>query len=367
MTSAVHFFFKKFCAVFFSSCFFHSLLSLISSLDTSFECFFLNTRTHCLPLYIDSTLTPRKQSRGLPERDTEIWRDIRFGDMGKRKSKVAKAKQAKAKKNHASSKFGVSAVKSNKFSQQVTDYKLNIEGNGSSNMEIQASAISKKLLHKPRPKKVFLSHSPVSTRGAKNINDEQEDFRKQMASLQERQAASRKAPQRQKKSELLKEGGAVSNIVQGFQPASFSLDKTTADLLHETVHQMQGMSGVGQAAPPADSLPTPIRNNKSWAKPVKEGLKSKNPFAALEEEDDSDNEFTGMATGRAGRSPTATTLQIAPASFTLLPRTTPTPATTPLRESTSPSSVTGISTLTGISVMPNAGDGNDDDGIDPDL
>jgi hypothetical protein len=279
--------------------------------------------------------------------------------MGKKKSKVARVKQAKAKKSNAGSKFGVSTMKPNKFSQQVTNHKLSLDGKGKVTA-IQASALSKEL-QKPKPNKVFLSHSPLLGESANKKNDdEKQDFQRQMASLQERAAASRHGPQRQKKSELLKEGGVVSTLIQSFQPASFSVEKSTPDLLQETVNQMQGMTGVGQAPPSLDSLPTPIRSNQSWAA-VREAPMCSNPFAALAlEEGDTDNESTDAV----AREISPPTIQLAPASFILLPRTTPTPATTPLREGRR-SSGSVIPALSSVSFMPGA-DGDDDD-VDPDL
>ena len=295
--------------------------------------------------------------------------------MGKKKSKVARGKQAKAKKSHATgAKFGVSTtttssssnggrstmLKPNKFSQQVANHKLSMGGKGKLSSGFQASAVSMGL-QKPNTNKVFLSHSPLPEESSNNNNsqkmknDEQDDFQRQMASLHEREMAARHRPQRQKKSELLKEGGVVSTMIQAFQPASFSVEKSTADLLQETVTQMQGMTGVGQAAASLDSLPTPIRSNQSWATVREERKSSNNPYAALTfEEGDSENESTDIPSREISPPP----IQLAPASFILLPRTTPTPATTPLREArrSSGSEIPALSSQNAI-----------DDDIDPDL
>ena len=148
--------------------------------------------------------------------------------MGKKKSKVARGKQAKAKKSHATgAKFGVSTtttssssnggrstmLKPNKFSQQVANHKLSMGGKVKLSSGFQASAVSMGL-QKPNTNKVFLSHSPLPEESSnknnsqKMKNDEQDDFQRQMA--------SRHRPQRQKKSELLKEGGVVSTMIQAF-------------------------------------------------------------------------------------------------------------------------------------------------------
>lgn len=277
--------------------------------------------------------------------------------MGKKKSKIAKAKQAKAKhgtgKNKRtipSSLGGVAMAKgsNSKFQQAASGNVVKgLESHGHK-ASIQSSSFCKKF-EKPKAKPVFLSSSPLppppndDATKAKGY-DEQADFARQAASLQERQAASRNTVTKQKKSTLLKEGGVVSTLVQGFQPASFQIEKTTNDLLHETLDRMQSMSGVGQPRPTPDSLPTPVRNNQSWATVSipPETLADRNPFDALQEDDDeSDNEYR--------QNPI---IQMAPPSFTLLPRITPTPATTPLREPYE----------TKLHSMPNA-----IDDIDPDL
>jgi hypothetical protein len=282
--------------------------------------------------------------------------------MGKKKSKIAKAKQAKAKHGSGKNKRtipsslgGVSMAKgsNSKFQQQIANGNVVkvVEGNNNK-ASTQSSSFGKKF-EKPKAKAVFLSSSPLpphpSSDAASKTNgyDEQADFARQVDSLQERQAASRHAVSKQKKSTLLKEGGAVSTLIQGFQPPSFQVEKSTNDLLHETLDRMQSMSGVGQPRPSAESLPTPVRNNQSWATVSinPETLADKNPFDALQEydedEDESDNEYR--------QNPI---IQMAPPSFTLLPRITPTPATTPLREPYS----------TPLHAMPTA-----IDDIDPDL
>ena len=136
----------------------------------------------------------------------------------------------------------------------------------------------------------------------------------------------------------------------------------TADLLQETVTQMQGMTGVGQAAASLDSLPTPIRSNQSWATVRGERMSSNNPYAALTfEEGDSENESTDIPSREISPPP----IQLAPASFILLPRTTPTPATTPLREARR-SSGSEIPALSGVSFMTKSDEHGIDD-VDPDL
>lgn len=290
--------------------------------------------------------------------------------MGKKKSSVGKAKQAKAKQSNSRGKRSVphslggiamSKGSSSKFQQQQqqsagANGSLVLVLDGKGKTSIQPSPFSSKF-NKPKVKKVFLSSSPPpmsailnnsktkSTTKKSNDYDEKADFARQMASLQERHAASKNTGIKQKKSTLLQQGGAVSSLIQSFQPASFQVEKTTNDLLHETVDRMQNMLGVGESAKASADCPTPIRNNQSWATmKIDHGPTDSNPFAALHEQDSDDSDIEKDSPEKNSWS---CPVQLAPASFTLMPRTTPTPATTPLRDFLSPSA--------------------DEDEIDPDL
>eukprot|EP00934_Nitzschia_sp_Nitz4_P003394 Nitzschia sp. Nitz4//scaffold12_size214221//105393//106187//NITZ4_001503-RA/size214221-processed-gene-0.119-mRNA-1//1//CDS//3329535029//3384//frame0 len=264
--------------------------------------------------------------------------------MGKKKSKVAKQKQNKAKgsnKNSSALATGVLLTKgrSNKRANAGVSAMILDAGNSSSRTtkhKLKGSSSAKGSSWSGPP---TTANVPQTTPSPSN---EQAEFARQLASMQERHAASKNSGVQKKKSVLLQEG-AVTNLVENFSPASFAVEKTTTDLLMDTVRQMKSMTGVGHQT--ADSLKTPIRTNQTWAVPKKATSLPSNPFAALDEED-SDNE--GAPSGNKDLQWNVPTLQLAPASFSLLPRTTPTPAPTPRRE---------ISPLQDM--------GNDD--IDPDL
>jgi hypothetical protein len=120
-----------------------------------------------------------------------------------------------------------------------------------------------------------------------NVGVERVEFEKQIASLHERQWAAAQHKNRgsskktktggtkrgKQSSSSSRAGGTdknnnthspggeavTPNSPFAFQPASFSVDKSTQDLLQETMHQMVHMTGVGISAVEK----TPIRSNKT--------------------------------------------------------------------------------------------------------
>lgn len=267
--------------------------------------------------------------------------------MGKRKSKTAKQKQAKAKqKNGKKSSLGGVAVSkgmNSKFQQAKSSSVISVQ---MSSKNFGSAANGKKMITeasvrqklKAKTKKVFMStpskaaEAPLGKNGKKAFqNDEQTEFRRQMASLQERQmAASQK-----NKSSSKSSGG--STLLFGFQEPTFSLQKTPQQLLQETTRQMETMTGVGQQGIGSFSS-TPIRTNQSWAvaaATTKEELPlaHKNPFEALggnqndwDDDDDTNNDWRDEP---PKNEQAASLFSMAPPTFSLLPRITPTPATSP--------------------------------------
>jgi hypothetical protein len=253
--------------------------------------------------------------------------------MGKKRSKISKQKQARAKQSPAkksSSLGGVKMIKghSSKF-QQSKSASIVVPSAGQqllqNHLKKLASTPSKNPLLNKTKRKVFLSPpsatSSAAASGSKphtSLHDEEKEYQRQMASMRERHLASDF-----KKKELAaakKNKGAEKSFLE-MQPASFSVGKTTHDLLQETVQQMQSMEGVGES----QILATPIRTNQSWSVVKEPPAFANNPFEALAENDsDNDEEYNEW-------NPRMTPIQLAPASFSLLPRITPTPATTPLR------------------------------------
>lgn len=259
--------------------------------------------------------------------------------MGKKKSKISKQKQAKAKQKQGkkTSMGGVAVSKgfSSKFQQankssssNLTIYRTNTTANNNNSnngKNITEASLRQKLQRKTR--KVFLSptnkiiHRDNNKNNDKRItnDDEQEEFKRQMASLQERQLAKTTLKKQTKMTKTIMKTDATSF----FKPASFSLQKSPHQLLQETTRHMESLSGVGEQGVGSYSA-TPKVSNQSWvvsSEPITPLLQN-NPFGALKD-DDSDDE------GNEWAAPKLPFVSLAPATFSLLPRTTPTPATSP--------------------------------------
>ncbi|KAG7338909.1 hypothetical protein IV203_002638 [Nitzschia inconspicua] len=336
--------------------------------------------------------------------------------MGKKKSKISKQKQAKAKQRHASlggvtvtkgssSKFQQSRLQSHH--QQATSIILpsnNNKKNTSSSNTPQAQSAShminrkeliKQLSQKNAQPKVFFSQassSKIASTSASRVSlqprlgsiredQEQQDFDQQLASLHERQwVAEHKLNGGKKRASKMtgnntsNNAGAAANGVFGnlaMQPASFRVEKDTQDLLQETMQKMVHMTGVGISAfettpirsnkavePPFNgfSLPTPPHSTfaqsssgitsqstvSSLAVAAQRQLEertrfiqehsSQNHYAALEmgdsdEEDEADHSISNNDWSLKIEPPLG--MNFTAASFSLMPRQTPTPASTP--------------------------------------
>ena len=257
--------------------------------------------------------------------------------MGKRKSKTSKQKQAKAKQRNGkmTSLGGVAVSKgmNSKFQQANKSSVISLQMSNNKNTthaangkKITEASVRQKL--KVNTKKVFMPTPAKASDGGKKKDDEQSEFRRQMESMQERHMATSSGKK--------KSGG--STISFGFQEPTFSLQKTPQQMLQETTRQMETMTGVGQQGIGSFSS-TPIRTNQSWAvakAPSSSLLSHKNPFEALggnEWEDDEDNKNDWSSSShppqQAKQEQAASLFSMAPPTFSLLPRITPTPATSP--------------------------------------
>ena len=291
--------------------------------------------------------------------------------MGKKKSKVSKQKQAKAKRQGKSSKKqqllgGVVVSKGGSSSSSSTNNNNNnsqflmaaglrkvvststatLKGdNINANKNRGAVAVKRAFPKKP---------SSTTTQKKKRQNDNDDEaaaFQREMASLQERHYAEMFARENSKKKKS-------SNTGLTFQAASFSLEKTPTQMLDETVSQLQTLEGVGQVQQQQQQqTKSVLQQYASWnaANYYTQNNKkknseddnddritaSKNPFEALEGDDsDDDNEWKVKPKDAAP----APLFSMAPASFEFKP-------------SSFPPSVTAA-------VPDGAGDGHD---IDPDL
>jgi hypothetical protein len=263
--------------------------------------------------------------------------------MGKKKSKYSKHVRAMTRKREGppgkakKSMGGLKVTKglSSKFRQATKSTAYMVADAAGSNKKTDSNNKTPSktpLILKSKQRKVFLSSPATTAKKSPAADDEQSEFKRQMASLHERQWAKANKPK------VMKKSGISTSVA--FQPATFSLEKSTTDLLHEAVHQMEAMSGVGNVQ--QQQQDTPVRTNLSWAAEP-QGLESmqnttptkNNPFEALGDDSEDENAHEW--------NPSKAAFNLAPASFLLLPRTTPTPAPTPCRF------------------------GNDDDDTDPDL
>jgi hypothetical protein len=237
--------------------------------------------------------------------------------MGKKKSKISKQKQTKAKTNvgKKSSLGGVMMTKgaagkgaSSKSQAQTLISPTATQNNqkGKPNMQLNP----KKFGSKTMPKKPCLTPS-------KSAKDEKSDFDRQFLSLQEREWAITMAGSKKKK-----KGTPVAPVQ--LQAASFSVDKSTNQILQETVVRMETLRGVGQEQANA----TPVISNQGWSTVLesKEPKNDVNPYAAFHEDSDDDNDWNVSS-----KKEPANPFQMAPPSFTppsfsFAPATTPAPS-----------------------------------------
>lgn len=156
--------------------------------------------------------------------------------------------------------------------------------------------------------------SPCGTTPTRHPKGE-DDFDRQMASMQERhQAASTK-----KRSQKTKQGSKKTPTWQ-LQPATLIVDdhhKSTSRLLDETAARVAQSSLMGTGRQP-DQPQESHKDNRlqvlaaqqrvAWSSETPAALESNNPYAALDAEDDSDHD-------EPHASPPLPTFQFAPASF----------------------------------------------------
>ncbi len=165
--------------------------------------------------------------------------------MGKKKSKIAKKKQAK----QASRKFGVVVKKATGGREQSSSSAVSVPfQDGTKKSLLKKSATGKKRFATLSPK-THLQHAK---------NEEHDDFERQMASAQERSQAGA-GRVKTKKSQLK------------LTPATLIVDdkqKSTSRLLQETTfHLESGLNGIGAAAtvPQHRSLAAYAASSNAWA------------------------------------------------------------------------------------------------------
>lgn len=237
--------------------------------------------------------------------------------MGKKKSKISKQKQTKAKTNvgKKSSLGGVMVTKgaagkgaSSKAQAQTLIFPTGTKNSqkGQPNMQLKRNKFGSKNM----PKKLGLTPS-------KSAKDEKSDFDRQFLSLQERELAKTMAESKKKKK------GTPAAPVK-LQAASFSVDKSTDQIFQETVVRMETLRGVGQEQANA----TPVVSNQGWSAALEpeEPKNDVNPYAAFHEDSDDDNDWNVSSKKEPANPFQMAPPLFAPPSFSFAPATTPAPS-----------------------------------------
>lgn len=155
--------------------------------------------------------------------------------MGKRKSKSSKQKQTK-KKGNSSSLLGKTGAKRKLGSNGIGSINSSTTANKNGDVRISCSL--------PKPRK---SNRQLT---------EKEDFEQQMNSLYERSQAATSNTKRKSAKRRKNPLEAAAALVM--KPASFSLTKSTNQLVEETMHQMGQIMGNSSAA---IGNPSTVANN----------------------------------------------------------------------------------------------------------
>ena len=208
----------------------------------------------------------------------------------------------------------------------------------------QAKAAAKSLkirvVKEQRPQKEGSSaNNPFGGTGGKRRNNnnnthENDEFKQQQASMQERSMATTQKEKRMRDRQRGRKGKPKASLASStfaFSAPTLVVDdnkKSTTQLMTEITSKAQGWNGMGmgdiqqheQQQPrqhTAISLHQVFQNSQQQqAKaPVRKPSKSKNPFAALQndDDDDDDDDDDGMQEKR----PAPSLLQFTPASFSM--------------------------------------------------
>jgi hypothetical protein len=237
--------------------------------------------------------------------------------MGKKKSKISKQKQTKAKTNvgKKSSLGGVMVTKgaagkgaASKSETQTLIFPKDTQKNKREQPTMQLKR--NKFVSKKMPKKLCQTPS-------KSAKDEKSDFDRQFLSLQEREWSKTMAGSKNNKK------GTPATLVH-LQAASFSVDKSTNQILEETVVRMETLRGVGQE----QANDTPVVSNQGWSAGLdpEEPKNDVNPYSALHEDSDDDNDWNVSSKKEPASPFQMAPPSFAPPSFSFTPATTPAPS-----------------------------------------
>lgn len=256
--------------------------------------------------------------------------------MGKKRTNATKKKQA-AKKNKLSSAFGVSVLKGGTISRN--NGRLDpaaVDGNAHAKKLGGGPSLNKDMTAKTAPATGNDNTMQMDAPGKRprGSNGENDEFRRQHASLEERSLAlqARKDEQRRvkkgmRKHQQQKGWGKFARPSTNFAPATLTLaPKTTQQLVDDAANQLvQGMDEIGQrvasVAPGQSTLAAAaglnwqMRVSDANAEAAQADTQARNnPFAALDDDSDSDNEWSDMKPKK-----TVQQFQFQPASFSFQP------------------------------------------------
>lgn len=230
--------------------------------------------------------------------------------MGKKRNNAAKKKQG-AKKKKISATYGVSVMKGGTIARN--------NGIIETGNPMDAKSSVNKQYTKADASKLPQTNGPVKSKQARVSLNEQDEFARQQASLEERSLMQQAQKKHQRKTKKQKQGWNTFAGPASMAPPTLNLIKTTQQLVDDAANQITQMSDFGQRLVPAAEGQSSLAaaagvnwNASVMAKKMQEKSDMKraqlNSFAALNDDSDSDNEW-------ADSKPAAPQFQFQPASF----------------------------------------------------
>ena len=263
--------------------------------------------------------------------------------MGKRKTKKKQAAAKRKTHRQTTATFGVGVAKGRSAPCVGSSRPREVDPRAPQHGKRPRNKISHD--GNPHPS-VMETDGPPASHGVAAFCENGE-FKRLQASLEERSLAARtKKKNRSKRERIINAAGWGAKFarpgMKGLAPASFSLVKTTDQLVQDAVSQVAQMDQLGKKTPLKESDSTqlnPFRNSSSlsaaagrgWQKRIQKAQEAsmveakrpqKNSFAALECDSDSDNDWSTSER----KHPTIQPFAFKPASFTFQPSSSVVPS-----------------------------------------
>jgi hypothetical protein len=208
--------------------------------------------------------------------------------MGKKRNNAAKKKQGATKKK-ISATYGVSVLKGGTIARK--------NGIIQTSNPMDAKTPNKQTV-KVHASKIVQSNDSNTSKKSGCSQNEQKEFARQQASLEERSLMQQSQKNHQRKMKKQKKGWG-NNFAQpsAMAPPTLNLTKTTQQLVDDAANQVAQISDIGQrfdSAQGCSSLAAAAGPN--WAANIMQQNSETqqpqlNPFAALDDGSDSDNEW----------------------------------------------------------------------------